>query len=273
MGSVDLNLPITRYGGKIRLARRIAAMLPQHRVYGEPFFGSGAVLFAKAPSEVEVANDLDRELTNFWRVLQNPETLDALHRRLTFTPYSEVEFNDAVTRSPDADPVTRAAAFMVACMQSFSADMRSYSRSPRHPNNINRWVSKVDRLPEVYTRLRHVQVWSEDAVAMIRRLDAPDAVFYCDPPYLHETRVTLKYKHEMTDIQHAALLNTLATIKGKFLLSGYPSRLYDDTAARFGWSRMTTVRTVNVTHVRRECTDPARLEVFWANYPLPAEPP
>ena len=51
--------PTNHYGGKTRVAPWIAGLLPAHRTYVEPFAGSGAVLFAKAPSPTEILNDLD----------------------------------------------------------------------------------------------------------------------------------------------------------------------------------------------------------------------
>jgi DNA adenine methylase len=63
-------------------------------------------------------------------------------------------------------------------------------------------------------------------------------LFYLDPPYLHETRATTSdYAHEMTVDQHTELLNLLGGIRGRFLLSGYRSRLYDEAANAFGWTR------------------------------------
>ena len=69
--------PVTYFGGKSRLAPWIASLLPPHRVYVEPFCGSAAVLFAKAPSTHEVINDRDGNLVNFLRVLRTrPDELE-----------------------------------------------------------------------------------------------------------------------------------------------------------------------------------------------------
>ena len=64
------------------------------------------------------------------------------------------------------------------------------------------------------------------------------AIFYCDPPYVHETRSTTgEYAFEMTEAQHRELLDVLAGIAGKFMLSGYPSDLYRQWEVRHGWNR------------------------------------
>ncbi len=88
--------PIKRHGGKCYLAKRIVGLMPPHTHYVEPFFGGGAVLLARDPEGVsEVANDLDGDLTCFWRVLQSGELFPLLRRRLEATPFSEAEWDAA----------------------------------------------------------------------------------------------------------------------------------------------------------------------------------
>jgi DNA adenine methylase len=66
-----LKTPISYYGGKQKLANKIISVMPDHVLYAEPFTGGGAVFFAKEPSEVEVLNDTNKELINFYKVVQS----------------------------------------------------------------------------------------------------------------------------------------------------------------------------------------------------------
>ena len=67
-----LNYPGAKWG----MAKEIVALMPPHRSYLEPFFGSGAVLFNKPPSAIETVNDIDGDIVNFFRVLrEQPEKL------------------------------------------------------------------------------------------------------------------------------------------------------------------------------------------------------
>lgn len=96
-------------------------------------------------------------------------------------------------------------------------------------------MTAVEGLPAVHARLRRVTILDRDALKVIRQFDAPHTLFYLDPPYLHVTRSTLSEygQQEMSDQQHVELLQLLLGLKAKVMLSGYPSRLYDQTLA--GW--------------------------------------
>lgn len=62
-----MRTPITYYGGKQNLSERIVSMMPRHKIYCEPFFGGGAVFFAKPKAGIEVINDKNDLLINFSR--------------------------------------------------------------------------------------------------------------------------------------------------------------------------------------------------------------
>jgi len=238
--------PLKMHGGKSYLADRIVDLMPKHLHYCEPYFGGGSVLLAKDPEGVsEVANDLDGELTNFWHVLKNDETFESFKRIVEATPFSEPAWERAGTDWTYSPPVWRAWGFFVRCRQSLAGRMDTFAplsrtRTRRGMNEqASAWISAVDGLPEVHSRLRRVVILNRPALEVIWEQDGPDTLFYCDPPYLHETRsTTTEYgPHEMSEDDHDFLLDTLAMIKGKFLLSGYRSKLYDSRAEIFGWTR------------------------------------
>jgi DNA adenine methylase len=253
---MSLTAPLKWHGGKSYLARRIVALMPRHLHYVEPFAGGLAVLLERDPNDrrlwvsedanrggvSEVVNDLNKELVNFWRVLREPEYFHEFHRRAQATPLSRVEFNDARDAHEFFGPIDRALKFFIVCRQSRAGTFKGFtsltrSRTRRGINgNASEWLGAVEGLPAVHARLLPVVVECMDAVELIRREDTPDTLFYCDPPYLHETRATTDaYAHEMTTEQHAELLGVLSNLKGKFMLSGYHSPLYDDEAAVHGW--------------------------------------
>lgn len=239
--------PLKWHGGKTYLAGEIIKRFPAHTRYVEPYFGGGAVLFAKPFEGVaEYANDLDLELMNFWRVLQNESLGPLLIRRLNLEPFSKPGFTVAKLKSQYADsnssPILRAANFFVRYRQSRQGLGKDFatptSRTRRGMNEqVSAWLSAVEGLPEAAERLRRVEVRNESAIDCIAELDSPEALFYLDPPYLPETRKAKKAygEFEATVEHHTSLLETLETIKGKFILSGYPSNLYNGFARRNRW--------------------------------------
>jgi DNA adenine methylase len=274
-----MNLPLKWHGGKYYLAAKIVKLMPPHLHYVEPFFGGGAVLLARDPEDregwlfphhgvSEVVNDLNDRLINFWRVLKSPELFQAFHRRAQAIPVSRSEWEEAHAHVDGDDPVANALAFFVDCRQSRSGLMTSFTavtrnRTRRRMNgNVSEWLSAVDGLPEVHARLRRVLVEKMPALEIIKREDTPGTLFYCDPPYLHETRISKEaYSYEMNEQEHKDLLALLLECKGKVMLSGYPSELYDTLLKN--WTRHTFDLPNNAAsgEVKRRMT-----EVLWCNF-------
>lgn len=270
---VSTSNPLKWHGGKTYLAECIITEMPPHTHYVEPFFGGGAVLFAKPYEGVsEVVNDIDGELTNFWRVLRDP-SFDLFQRWIESMPMSEVEWKAAAhparLRCGDCDPYA-AMCFFVKYRQSrqglgkcFATLSRNRTRRGMN-EQASSWLSAVEGLPEAHERLKRVAILNHDAVKVIEQQDGDATLFYCDPPYLHETRSAKSaYAHEMSADDHQRLLATLANIKGKFILSGYESLVYDDYATAYNWRRV-DIETDNksssaeVKEMKTEC--------LWMNY-------
>jgi DNA adenine methylase len=258
--------------------------MPPHVHYVEPFAGTLAVLLARDPEDPrqflsdhrdhrgvsEVVNDLDGRLTTFWRVLQHDDLFIRFQRRVEAMPLSRVEWETAHRHEYGNDPVADAVAFFVDCRQSRQALMRGFvthvkSRLRRGMNDhSSAWLSAVEGLAAIHERLRRVVVENKAAVEVIREHDGPGTLFYCDPPYLHETRTarTSYGPFEMTEAQHRELLAVLRECKGKVMLSGYPSRMYDDLLA--GWTRHTFDLPNNAAG---GATKGRETEVVWCNFP------
>lgn len=245
-----LTQPIKRHGGKHYLATKIVGLMPaKHTHYVEPFFGGGSVLLAKPFVGIsEVVNDLESDLTNFWRVLKSEILFPEFLRYATATPFSETEYEDAVETCESEgyvlmSMVERAIAFFIRCRQSLAGRMQNFAtlskrRTRRNMNEqVSAWLTTIEGLPAVHDRLKRVAILNRPAVDCIRSEDTEETLFYCDPPYLHETRATTgEYKHEMSEADHAELLQVLLQCKGKVMLSGYRSELYDGMLSR--WRRV-----------------------------------
>lgn len=233
--SATLTPPIKYHGGKHYLAARIVALMPPHTHYVEPFFGGGSVMLAKDPQGVsEVANDIYGDLMNFWTVLQHEDLFPEFVRACEATPFAEGMWTRALDGLRDyTSAVGRAWSFFVLCRQSLAGRMDTFAplsrtRTRRGMNEqASAWLGAVEGLPLVHARLKRVVMLNRSAVDVIRQQDGEGTLFYCDPPYLCETRsAPAVYTHEMTKLEHMALLEALCAVKGNVMLSGYDSPLY-----------------------------------------------
>jgi len=266
-----LRPPFPYYGAKGRLAGHIVDLIPEHRVYVEPFAGSAAVLLAKAPAPVEVINDLDRNVTTFFRVLRDQE--EKLVRALRLTPYARDEFAAADLAEDGIDDLERARRFFVRTTQGHNAagsgGRAGWSNGIRAKHtDATATRNLVDRLDQVAERLRTVVVDNRDAAEVIAAHDADDTVFYLDPPYLSGTRTCGRdYAHEAdSEDFHRGLAEALRLARGHVLLSGYPSPLY--TELYEGWDRLEIAVHRAATNTRGRTDVPRGVEVIWSNRPL-----
>ena len=239
--------PIKIHGGKSYLAKKHIAPLigsVKYTKYCEPFFGGGSTLFSLDPTDVsETINDLNYKLTTFWDVIKSESKFKKLYFILQCTPFSEIEFVSAAQNTnseleqyleiTDLD-IIEAWRFFVINRMSRQALGKDYatptSRTRRGMNeHVSSWLTSIDGLEDIHSRLQRVEIRKMHCLDFIKKYDSPTTMFYCDPPYLHSTRVTKgEYgDYEMNEKEHESLLVLLSKISGKFVLSGYPSAMYN----------------------------------------------
>jgi DNA adenine methylase len=267
-----MRAPVAWYGGKAYYAKWILEMFPEHRVFVEPYGGAGNILLRKQHSEVEVFNDLDARIVNFFSVLRKPSTFKTLQRLVSLTPYSRAAFKELATTPEPSGAVERAWWFFVRCRQAIGGlgmselSPASWSTSIRTRRNmaepVSKYLSSIDGLPDVAERFRTVLLECSPASELIKKYDGEDVFFYCDPPYVPETRHGKKaktYGKEMTYEDHEELLDVLLKCQGKVMLSGYPSVLYD--TALSSWRREEYITKAHMANSGQK-----RIEVLWMNW-------
>jgi DNA adenine methylase len=278
-----LRPPTNYYGGKGRLAPWIAGLLPPCRTYVEPFVGSAAVLFAKAPSPTEILNDLDGQVVNFFTVLRDRPA--ELTRALRLTPYARAEYQQLAPcyDDPHASDLERARRWFVRVNQSIS-HLAGRGRpagwaaayNTNGADHAHKFAALADRLDACAERLRRVHLEQRPAVEVIAKYAkaGAEAVVYCDPPYLAEVRSALTKRRGAdyaveyaTEADHRALAEVLWAIPATVLLSGYPSGLYAELYEARGWwrvDRAITRPTSNTSGGRGALA----VESVWSNRPL-----
>ena len=248
---------------KWSLADWIISHMPPHTTYLEPYFGSGAVFFNKEPSPLETINDLDGDVVNLFRVIRDrPEELA---RMVYWTPYSRQEYYNSYQLGGELDELERARRFLVRCWMARGAktsDRTGWKNHIQTEGTIGAkyWVGIPERILAIAERLRGVQIENQSATELIQRYKRADVLIYADPPYPLDTRSGRMYKHEMTDADHAELIDVLDAHPGPVLLSGYANELYD-TRLRH-WHREERQALAEAGRIR--------IEVLWIN-PIAAE--
>jgi DNA adenine methylase len=266
--------PLKWPGGKHYLARRIVELMPEHRHYVELYGGGLAVLWAKDPEGVsEVVNDLNGDLTNFYKVLQREKLFERFTRRVELIPFGRPQWDEAVRRlreQPEADKVARAVWFFVQNRMSMAGRMAEFtgvtkSRTRAGMNaEVSAWMGAVECLPAIHARLRRVLIECRPAVQLMHNHDVEGAVMYADPPYPAETRTTpdVYGEFEMSNDDHREFLAAAKGLKhAKVLVSGYPCPLYDK--ALRGWNRH---EFDLANHAAGGKQKRRMTEVVWCNY-------
>lgn len=248
-------------GAKNRIASWICEYIPTHRNYVEPFLGSGAVFFNKEPSYLEILNDIDDDIVNFFRVLRENE--EKLIRKINFTPYARSEYKAAYEICEKGDEIERARRFAVKCWQGFGCGNRyknGYRRGigETSPNPAKAWKELPETLQYAADRLKNAQIESMDAIRLIEDMKGSNTFIYCDPPYLQDTRKKYLYNYEMDDSDHKRLLDTILKSDCKIMISGYENELYNELLT--GWNKAHKNATA-------ECSV-KRVETIWFNYDL-----
>jgi DNA adenine methylase len=271
-----VNIPLKTHGGKHYLARQIVDLMPRHTHYVEPYAGGLAVLFAKSCEGIsEVVNDLNGDLMNFWRVLQDRKTFTEFKRRVEAVPFSEVEWQEAQKSLSEphnptsrADRVDRAVGFFVLCRQSMSGRCQDFapltrSRTRRGMNEqASAWLKAIEGLSVVHARLQRVVILNRAAVEVIRSQDGPDTLFYLDPPYVPETRSPgAVFSYDMNEAQHEELLEVIRNVQGKVMISGYTCELYESRLAKWHQHEFDLPNNAASGVLKRRMT-----EALWCNF-------
>ncbi len=256
------------YGGKFNHLNWLLPLLPTSIHYCEPYGGSAAVLINRVPAPVETYNDIDGELVNFFRVLRDQP--DELIRSIGLTPFSREEFEVAATEPTEPiSAIERARRFFVRARQVRTGLAQTASGGrwahcvltsrAGMAGAVSRWLGSVEGLAEIVQRLLRVQIEHRPAIEIIRRYDSQETLFYCDPPYPHDSRGDTKaYGYEMDDDQHRELAQVLHAVQGRVALSGYRCALLDELYHDWFYTVGPPKKCLSVKTVRQEG--------LWTNY-------
>jgi DNA adenine methylase len=262
----EIKRPVLRYhGGKFKIANWIIPQLPNHATYVEPFGGAASILLRKSRVSGEIYNDLDGTVVNVFRVLQSPEKAAELYRLLRVTPFSRAEFKRSYEEPvSDIDAAHKA---IIRSFMGFSTDALTRGCATGFRANKTRgklpaqeWSTYPNFIATFVERLRGVVIEQRNAFEVINAYDSPETLFFVDPPYVSSTRgdgcAKHGYKYEFSNRDHEMLSTALRGVRGKVVLCGYYSSLYDRLYG--DWRTAEHKAFANGSH--------PRTEMLWMNY-------
>lgn len=253
-------------GGKRNLASRIVPIIDadRHTLYAEPFVGMGGIfLRRRSRPRAEVINDLGRDVSNLFRILQRhyPQFLEILKFQIT----TRAEFNRLTDTKPETlTDLERAARFLYLQRTTFGGKVsgRCFGVSKEHPARFN-LTTLEPMLEDLHTRLSGVVIECLDYAEFINRYDGPEALFYLDPPYWGNEK---DYGADLFNRdQFAAMADQLTAIKGRFIMSINDVPGVHETFSQFERQRVSTTYTIAKVNAARG----ARNELLISNFSLP----
>ena len=263
-----MKTPISYYGGKQSMLKEILPLIPEHDIYTASFFGGGAVYWAKEPVKTEVVNDVNMNLVNFYRVLKH--SYFDLVKKIGQTLHSRDTYKQAMViyNCPwlfDDQPVVRAWAFYVLTNQGFGCKIGTwgYDKSGRAFTIQN----KIDAFVEdLSTRMKYTQIECNDAHKVMMSRDTETTFHYIDPPYIDTDQ---GHYGGYTEKHFRRDLEVISGLKGKFLLSTYPSDILSEYIKSNGWYTRSVDKVLSASNgAKVKGKRRRKIEVLTANYPI-----
>ena len=246
------------------MATRIVSLLPEHIGYVEPFCGGAAVFWSKQPSTWEVLNDTNRELANFYEQVKS--NFSALETEVRISLHSREAHRDAqaiYARPGLHSPTKRAWAVWYLANNSYAGMLNGSFAYDRGGSTTKRVTNKRQNFTEeLAIRLQNVSLESCDALRIIRSRDTSQTVFYCDPPYINTDQGHYD-GYSAEDFRN--LLNELAGIYGKFILSSFRSNELTTMVNQYGW------HSIELKMHKPASKGKNKIEVLTSNFPISLE--
>jgi len=234
------------------MLKHLLPIIPKHSLYTEAFAGGAALFFANEPSEIEVINDINQNLVNFYRVLKND--FIALKTKIETTLHSRATFDFAgwVYDNPlYFDRIERAWAVWVLSKIGFASKLNGTFGYDRESNSICKKIfnAKDQFTEEISFRLQKTQIECTSAFHVISSRDCNDAFHFVDPPYINSDCGHYSNTFNLADFEY--LLELLSGVKGKFILTMFPHEVLSEYCKNQKWNVLEVERTISASKTNR----------------------
>ncbi len=202
-------------GGKRRLADPILRKFATHTCYLEAFAGAAAIYFLKAPSDVEVINDINGDLINLYRVVQNH--LEEFVRQFKWALSSRQIYDwQKMTKPETLTDIQRAARFYYLQKLAFGGKVQgqAFGTATTCPPRLN-LLRIEEELSAAHLRLAHTYIEHLPWQQVIAKYDREHTMIYCDPPYWE----TEGYGVEFDLNQYVEMADLAKSVEGSMIIS------------------------------------------------------
>lgn len=222
---------------KFKISDWVLSFFPKHKIYVEPFGGCASILLNKSSSDIEVYNDLNRDLYNLFRILREPEQAQLLVSAIENTPFSHQEFKQAFRNTQNN--IEKARRLFVRSQLSFFEDGKPVDiHNGSLVSSLDSWNQQPKVIQYASKRLKNTIIENRDALEVIDLYDSPDTLFFIDYPFPPDYVSSFETK----------LLDKLICVKGKVILCGWDNALYHNLLT--GWVKK---KRVQPGRTRAEC--------------------
>jgi len=260
---VKIKTPVSYYGGKQTLLRHISPLVPKHKTYTEAYAGGAALFFEKPPAEVEVINDINCNLINFYQVLQTrfPELKAEIDKTL-HSRDMHLKARIIYDHPTLFDPIERAWALWVCSKEGFAAKLDG---SWGYDKAKNTTAKKIQNAKDAFTimlqqRIEHTQIESTDGLRIIKSRDSESTFHFVDPPYVGTD--CGHYEGTFNEQNFIELLELLSAISGKFMLTMFPHPILSEFIQKYGWHVVEVERSISASKSSRR----RQVELIVMNY-------
>ena len=228
-------------GGKYRIADWVISHFDYSvRCYVELFGGAGHILFNKPPHKVEIFNDLDGNLINFYKVLKTDS--ERLKEELDALPYSRQLFNEFIQEFEQGiqDNFERAVKWFYVIRSCFAGIWGSGWGYGFTDSMASRYKFSISLIPALHKRLAKVQIENRDykeIIKSIKEADQTQIMLYADPPYMNTDCYSTK---AWTLKDHEELAKLLNSLTCKIALSYYTFKEINEWYPSDKWHRDAT---------------------------------
>lgn len=263
--------PICRVGSKVSFAKLLDYVQPEHKIYVEPFFGSGAFYWHKQPVQTEIVNDLDKDTIKILKLIKTVSRDIKDYPNIDTVAKAQALFNKETGNSPEEEYIRN---YIRTCGGFHSSPLKpgqkifytgNVGKSGKEKFNA---MSRVKNIAEYKDRMKNTKISSSDYAAVIKDWDTKQTFFFMDPPYEKSTKSFGYAEHESFDFERFA--KVVKGIKGKFIVTINDSPRIRDLFKGYNIYEV-IVKGVGKTTKHESIGTKNREEILIANYDFPKD--